>query len=124
VRHELRRHGGREIGTRGDGFVASFDGPARAIRCAAAIREAICPLGLSVRLGLHSGECEVRGTELDGLSVHVAARVNAHASPGEILVTRAVEHMVSGSGIAFDDRGLHELKGLPDPWQLLAVTKT
>jgi class 3 adenylate cyclase len=122
VRHELRRFRGREIGTRGDGFVASFDGPARAIRCAVAICEAMRPLGLLVRVGLHCGECEVRGTELDGLSVHIAARVSALASPEEILVTSSVKDMVVGSGIEFDDRGLHSLKGLPNPWQLLAVT--
>jgi class 3 adenylate cyclase len=122
VRHELRRYRGREIGTRGDGFVASFDGPARAIRCAVAICEAMRPLGLLVRVGLHCGECAVRGTELDGLSVHIAARVSALAGPEEILVTSSVKDMVVGSGIEFDDRGLHSLKGLPNPWQLLAVT--
>ena len=121
VRHELRRYRGRETGTRGDGFVASFDGPARAIRCAVAICEAMRPLGLLVRIGLHCGECEVRGTELDGLSVHIAARVSALAGPEEILVTSSVKDMVVGSGIEFDDRGLHSLKGLPNPWQLLAV---
>jgi class 3 adenylate cyclase len=121
VRDQLRRFRGREIKTTGDGFFAAFDGPGRAIQCARAIKEAATQLGLAIRAGLHTGECEVRGDDLGGVCVHVAARVSALAGPGEILVTSAVRDMVDGSGITFDDRGLHSLKGLPDKRQVLAV---
>jgi class 3 adenylate cyclase len=121
VREQLRRFGGREIKTMGDGFLANFDGPARAIRCALAISEATRALGVDVRAGLHTGECEVRGDDLGGLAVHIAARVGALAQPGEVLVSRTVADLVAGSGIEFDGRGEHELKGVPGTWKLLAV---
>ncbi len=101
--------------------MASFDGPARAIRCATAIREAIERLGLRLRTGLHTGECEVRDEDLGGLAVHIAARVGAKASPGEVLVSGTVKDLVIGSGIDFADRGEHELKGVPEAWRLFAV---
>jgi class 3 adenylate cyclase len=121
VREQLRRFNGREVNTTGDGFVASFDGPARAIRCALAIADATDSLGISLRLGLHTGECEVRGEDLAGLAVHIAARVAALAAPGEILVSGTVKDLVVGSGIEFADRGSHVLKGVPDEWQVFAV---
>jgi len=122
VRDQLRRFRGREINTTGDGFVASFDGPGRAIRCAQEIIEATAELGIDLRVGLHTGECEIRGEDLGGLSVHVAARVAALAHAGEILVSSTVEHLVAGSGIEFEDRGEHELKGVPETWKVFAVT--
>jgi class 3 adenylate cyclase len=121
VRDQLRRFRGKEINTTGDGFVVSFDGPARAIRCAQAIGEASTKLGVDLRVGLHTGECEVRGDDLGGLAVHVAARVAALASPGEILVSGMVKDLVAGSAIEFSDRGEHPLKGVPGTWQLFAV---
>lgn len=121
TREQLRRHHGREVNTTGDGFVASFDGPARAIRCASAIAEATATLGLQLRMGLHTGECEVRGEDLGGLAVHIAARVGARAAPGEVLVSGTVKDLVVGSGIEFTDRGEHELKGVPGSWKLFAV---
>jgi len=121
VRHQLRRFRGREINTTGDGFVASFDGPARAIRCALAIAEATRPLGLDLHLGLHTGECEVRGGDLGGLAVHIAARVSSLAGPGEVLVSGTVRDLVVGSGIEFSERGENELKGVPGTWRLFAV---
>jgi class 3 adenylate cyclase len=120
IRDQLRRHRGREIETSGDGFFASFDGPARAIRCAQAIVEAVGTLGIELRVGLHTGECEVRGDHLGGLAVHIAARVGALAAPGEILVSGTVKDLVVGSGIEFTDRGEHELKGVPGTWKLFA----
>jgi class 3 adenylate cyclase/pimeloyl-ACP methyl ester carboxylesterase len=121
VRRELERHRGREIDTAGDGFMATFDGPARGIRCASAIVTGVRDLGLDVRAGVHTGECELMGDKLGGIAVHVAARVSAAAAPGEVLVSQTVKDLVAGSGIAFDDRGLHELKGVPDPRRLYAV---
>ena len=121
VRDELRRFRGREINTTGDGFVASFDGPARAIRCAQAIGEATTRLGVELRIGMHTGECEVRGDDLGGLAVHIAARIGALAAPGEVLVSGTVKDLVVGSGIDFRDRGEHELKGVPGTWKLCAV---
>jgi class 3 adenylate cyclase len=123
VRHELRRFRGREIKTTGDGFVASFDGPARAIRCARATIDALRPLGMEIRVGLHTGECEVRGDDLSGLAVHIAARVGALASSGEVLVSRTVKDLVVGSGIQFGDRGQHAFKGVPGLWELFAVAR-
>ena len=123
VREQLRRFRGRELNTTGDGFVASFDGPARAIRCARAIGEATESLGLKVRIGVHTGECEVRGDDLGGLAVHIAARVSALAAPGEVLVSSTVKDLVVGSGIKFDDRGEHELKGVPGAWHLFSVAE-
>jgi class 3 adenylate cyclase len=121
VRKQLRRFRGREINTTGDGFVASFDGPARAIRCAQAINEATEKLGVQLRVGMHTGECEVRGDDLGGLAVHIAARVGALATPGEVFVSGTVKDLVVGSGIEFDDRGEHDLKGVPGSWKVFAV---
>jgi class 3 adenylate cyclase len=123
VRDQLRRFRGREINTTGDGFVASFDGPARAVRCAQAISEAAEKLGIELRIGLHTGECEIRGTDLGGIAVHIAARVGALAGPGEIVVSGTVKDLVMGSGIEFVERGEYELKGVPGTWKLFAVAK-
>jgi class 3 adenylate cyclase len=123
VREQIGRFNGREINTTGDGFVASFDGPARAIRCALAITDAMGPLGVDLHLGLHSGECEVRGKDLGGLAVHIAARVAALAAAGEVLVSGTVKDLVVGSGIEFAERGEHELKGVPGTWRLYAVKR-
>jgi pimeloyl-ACP methyl ester carboxylesterase/class 3 adenylate cyclase len=121
VRDELRRFRGTEVNTTGDGFLAAFDGPARAIRCAQAITAGAHGLGVEVRAGLHTGECELRGDDLAGIAVHIGARVAALAGPGEVLVTSTVRDLVAGSGIEFTDRGPHVLKGVPDEWNLLAV---
>jgi class 3 adenylate cyclase/pimeloyl-ACP methyl ester carboxylesterase len=121
VRRELQRYRGREIDTAGDGFFAAFDGPARAIRCAKAVVEGTAGLGVEVRAGLHTGECEVLGDKLTGIAVHTAARVAATASPGEVLVSATVRDLVAGSGITFAERGEHALKGLPDRLRLFAV---
>ena len=120
-RQELDRYRGEEINTTGDGFIACFDGPARAIRCAQAIVAQAAACGLEIRAGLHTGECERRGNDLAGVAVHVGARVASAASPGEVLVTSTVRDLVAGSGIEFSDRGRHELRGLPGDWQLLAA---
>jgi class 3 adenylate cyclase len=112
----LARFRGREVKTTGDGFLASFDGPARAIRAGAAIRAELAELGLGVRVGLHTGECELLGEDLGGIAVHIAARVLAQAGAGEILCSRTVKDLVAGSGFAFADRGSHRLKGVPDSW--------
>jgi class 3 adenylate cyclase len=120
-RNELSRFRGKEIKTTGDGFLACFDGPARAIHCAQAITKATETLGIDVRSGLHTGECEVRGDDLAGLAVHIAARVGALAGPDEVLVSSTVKDLVAGSGITFRERGEHELKGVPDPWRLFAA---
>lgn len=122
VREQLRRFRGREINTRGDDFLATFDGPARAIRCAQAIADAAEPLGLRVRSGLHTGEIERMGEDIGGIAVHIGARVSELAGPGEVLVSSSVPPLVAGSGITFDDRGEHSLKGIPDTWRLFAVT--
>ncbi len=121
VREQLRIFRGREVNTTGDGFVASFDGPARAIRCGQAIIDGTRAIGLELRMGLHTGECEVRGDDLGGLAVHIAARVSSLASPSEVLVSGTVKDLVVGSGIEFDDRGEHVLKGVPGSWKLYAV---
>ncbi|HEV3407675.1 MAG TPA: adenylate/guanylate cyclase domain-containing protein [Gaiellaceae bacterium] len=121
VRNELDRFRGREIDTAGDGFFASFDGPARAIRCARAIHDAVRPLELELRSGVHTGECEVIGDKLGGIAVHIGARVAGAAQPGEVLVSSTVKDLVAGSGIEFEDRGVHALKGLPGDWRLFAV---
>jgi class 3 adenylate cyclase len=118
VRDHLRRFRGKEINTTGDGFLASFDGPARAIRCALAMAETTRALGLDLHLGLHTGECEVRGNDLGGLAVHIAARIGALAAPGEVLVSGTVKDLVVGSRIDFLDRGEHRLKGVPGTWRL------
>ena len=122
VRAQLARYRGVELDTAGDGFFARFDGPARAIRCAVAIREAVRELGLEVRLGLHAGECEVLDGKVAGIAVSIGARVSARAAAGEVLVSQTVKDLVAGSGIAFDDRGLAELKGVPGQWRLYSVT--
>jgi len=122
VRRELERFRGVEIDTAGDGFMASFDGPARAIRCAGAVEEVMSKLGLELRAGIHTGECERIDDKLSGIAVHIAARVAATAGAGEVLVSQTVKDLVAGSGIAFEDRGVHDLKGVPDPWRLFAVT--
>jgi class 3 adenylate cyclase len=122
VRHELERFRGQEIRTTGDGFLAGFDGPARAIRCARAISDKTRTVGVEVRTGLHSGECEARGDDLAGVAVHIGSRVAGIAGPGEVLVTSTVRDLVAGSGIEFADRGRHTLRGIPGEWQLLAVT--
>jgi class 3 adenylate cyclase len=122
TRDQLRRFHGREVNTTGDGFIASFDGPARAIRCARAISDAVTALGIDLHIGLHTGECEVRGDDLGGLAVHIAARLGKLASPGEVLVSSTVKDLVVGSGIKFADRGQHQLKGVPGLWRLFAVT--
>ena len=122
VRDQLRRFRGREINTTGDGFVASFDGPARAIRCTRAIMDTAEALGIELRVGLHTGECEVRGDDLGGLAVHIAARVAGLATGGEVLVSGTVKDLVVGSGISFTELGEHELKGVPGTWRLYAVS--
>jgi pimeloyl-ACP methyl ester carboxylesterase len=121
VRGQLARYRGREIGTMGDGFLATFDGPARAIRCARAIADSVRDLGLEVRVGLHTGECELIGEEIGGIAVHIGARVAAHAGPSEVWVSQTVKDLVAGSGLAFDDQGMHELKGVPERWRLYRV---
>ena len=121
VRRELDRFRGREVNTAGDGFLAMFDGPARAIRSAVAISEAVQPLGIEVRAGLHTGEIELMGDDIGGIAVHIGARVSSAAGPREILVSSTVKDLVAGSGIDFQDRGLHGLKGVPDQWHLFAV---
>jgi pimeloyl-ACP methyl ester carboxylesterase len=123
VRSELQRFRGTEVDTAGDGFFASFDGPARAIRCASAIVDAVRELGIEVRAGLHTGECEVVDGKVAGIAVHTGARVASQAAAGEVLVSSTVKDLVAGSGIAFADRGVHELKGVPGDWQLFAVDK-
>jgi pimeloyl-ACP methyl ester carboxylesterase len=121
VRKELRFFQGREVDTAGDGFFATFDGPARAVRCAWAAVEAIKPLGIEMRAGVHTGECELLGEKVGGIAVHIGARIAALGGPGEVLVSRTVKDLVAGSGISFEDRGLHRLKGVDDEWQLFAV---
>jgi class 3 adenylate cyclase len=121
VRDELRHYRGHEINTTGDGFLASFDGPARAIRCALAIVGATTKLGIALRIGLHTGECEVRGDDLGGLAVHVAARIGSLARPSQVLVSSTVKDLVAGSGIEFSDHREHQLKGVPGTWTLFTV---
>jgi class 3 adenylate cyclase len=121
MRRELERHRGREVKTLGDGFLASFDGPARAIRCACSARDAMRALGVEVRAGLHTGECELIGDDLGGIAVNIGARVGSVAGPGEVLVSRTVTDLVAGSGIEFTERGVHSLKGVPGEWHLYAV---
>jgi len=121
VRRQLLRYRGVEVDTAGDGFFASFDGPARAIRCASAITSGVRELGLDVRAGLHTGECELVDGKVAGIAVHTGARVASRAQPGEVLVSSTVKDLVAGSGIAFEDRGISELKGIPGEWHLFAV---
>jgi len=121
VRAELDRFRGEEVNTAGDGFLAAFDGPARAIRCAMSIRNALGAAGITSRIGLHTGECGVRHGDLVGIALHIAARVAETASPDSILVSQTVKDLVAGSGLGFEDSGLHRLKGLPDEWHLYSV---
>lgn len=120
VRETLREHRGREIDTAGDGFLAAFDGPARAIRCAAAVRERARAQGIDLRAGIHTGECEIIGDKLGGIAVHTGSRVASKAEPGEILVSQTVKDLVAGSGLQFAERGVHSLKGVPGEWRLYA----
>lgn len=121
VRAQLSRFRGREVNSTGDGFLAMFDGPQRAIRCAVAIRDAVRALGIQVRAGLHTGECEVRGADLGGIAVHIGARVSALAGADEVVVSSTLRDLVIGSGLEFADRGVHQLKGVPGEWRLFAV---
>ncbi len=121
VRDALERFNGRLVKSTGDGYLATFDGPARAIRCARAIEDESDALGIRVRAGIHAGECEAIGDDIGGIAVHIAARVSALAGADEVLVSRTVKDLVAGSGIQFSDRGEHELKGIPDRWQILAA---
>jgi class 3 adenylate cyclase len=121
VRAQLARFRGREVSTSGDSFLAMFDGPQRAIRCAMAIRDAVQSLGIQLRAGLHTGECEVRGGDIGGIAVHIGARVSALAGPNEVLVSSTLRDLVIGSGLEFEDRGDHTLKGVPGEWRLSAV---
>jgi len=121
VRSQLARFRGREVNTSGDGFLAMFDGPQRAIRCAMAIRDAVQALGIEVRAGLHTGECELRGDDIGGIGVHIGARVSALAGPNDVLVSSTLRDLVIGSGLEFEDRGAHQLKGVPGEWHLFAV---
>jgi class 3 adenylate cyclase len=119
---EVERHGGRVVKTTGDGLLATFDGPARAVRCARQLCDALSSQGVTIRAGLHTGEIELRGEDVGGIAVHIGARVEAAARPGEVLVSRTVKDLVAGSGIVFADRGSHPLKGVPEEWQLFAAT--
>jgi len=121
VREQLARFRGREIKSLGDGFLATFDGPARAIRCATTIAGAVRPLGIEVRAGLHTGEIELHGPDIGGIAVNIAARVSAVAGPGMVLVSSTVRDLVAGSGLRFEDRGRHLLKGLPEDVHLYAA---
>jgi class 3 adenylate cyclase len=123
VRHQLDRWRGQEVKTIGDGFLATFDGPARAVQCAASIVDAVRALGLEIRAGLHTGECELVGNDVAGIAVHIGARVMANAGPGEVLASSTVKDLVVGSGLRFGDRGLHALKGVPDEWHLYALER-
>ena len=120
----MLRYRGVEVDTAGDGFFASFDGPARAIRCAGSITDSVQELGIAVRAGLHTGECEVVDGKVTGIAVHTGARVASQAQSGEVLVSSTVKDLVAGSGIEFEDRGTAELKGIPGNWRLFAVAKS
>ena len=122
VRALLARYRGREIDTAGDGFFASFDGPARAVRCAQAAVEAVRPLGIEVRAGVHTGEVEKIGDKVGGIAVSIGARIGAMARASEVLVSQTVKDLVAGSGLAFEDRGEHALKGLPGTWRVFAAS--
>jgi len=124
VRASLSRYGGREVKTTGDGFLATFDGPARAVRCAASIRGELRGLELEARFGVHTGECEMRGRDVGGIGVHIAARIMGLATAGQILATSTVKDLTSGSGIRFTDRGLQSLKGVPEPWHVFEATSS
>jgi class 3 adenylate cyclase len=123
VRRELARHQGRELDTVGDGFFAAFDGPARGVEAASAIRDALRTLEIEIRAGLHTGECEVSEGKIAGIAVSIGARVSSLAAPGEVLVSSTVKDLVAGSGLRFEDRGEHRLKGVPDAWRLFALVR-
>ena len=122
VRSELSKFKGHEVNTTGDGFVATFDGPARAVQCASAVVDVTRQLGIDIRVGLHTGECEVQDGKLSGLAFHIASRIVDRAPPRGVLVSRTVKDLVAGSGLNFDDFGVYSLKGVPDEWQLYRVT--
>jgi class 3 adenylate cyclase len=124
VRTELDRFRGQEVKTIGDGFLATFDGPARGIHCARAVLDSGRSLGIEIRAGLHTGECELMEGDVGGIAVHIGARIGAMAGPGEVLVSSTVRDLVVGSGITFEDRGLHELKGVPGEWRVFAVGRS
>ncbi|MFL5951212.1 MAG: adenylate/guanylate cyclase domain-containing protein [Gaiellaceae bacterium] len=121
VRRQLERFRGREVDTAGDGFFAAFDGPARAVRCAISAGEAVRELGVEIRAGIHTGECELDGQKIRGIAVHTGARIASLAGPGEVLISHTVKDLVAGSGLEFEDRGAHELKGVPGEWRLFAA---
>ena len=121
VRRQIASHTGREVKTTGDGFLVTFDSPSRAVECARAIRTGVARLGLEIRAGIHTGECELVGSDVAGLAVHVASRVQSAAEPGEILVSSTVRDLVAGSDLKLLERGVFELKGLSGEWPLLAV---
>ena len=121
VRGELERFRGREVDTAGDGFLATFDGPARAVRCAIAVGQAVRELGVEIRAGIHTGECELDGSKIRGIAVHTGARIASLAGPGEVLLSHTVKDLVAGSGLEFEDRGVHALKGVPGKWRLYAA---
>ena len=121
VRSELQRFRGQELDVAGDGFFAAFDGPARAVRCASAIRDGLARIGLAVRAGVHTGECEQVDGKLAGVAVVIGARISAAARTGEVLVSATVRDLVAGSGLEFEERGEHGLKGIPGSWRLYAV---
>jgi class 3 adenylate cyclase len=121
VRDQLEHFGGREVKQTGDGFLSTFDSPARAIRCAQAICRTMPAVGLQARAGIHAGECEVIGTDLGGIAVHIGARISAAAAPNEVLVSQTVKEAVTGSGIEFERRGAHELRGVPGRWEVYAA---
>ena len=123
IRRNLTRFRGREVKTTGDGILATFDGPARGVRCACAISEEIKPLGIAVRAGLHTGECEMIGDDVGGIAVHIGARVAALADADEVLVSSTVKDLVAGSGLRFGDRGIQSLKGVPGEWHIYAVAR-
>ncbi len=123
IRAELERHRGREVKTMGDGFLATFDGPARGIRCARAIADQVRSLDIELRAGLHTGECELIGDDIGGMAVNIGARIGALAAADEVFVSSTVKDLVVGSGISFSDRGVRELKGVPGEWQLFAVSQ-
>jgi class 3 adenylate cyclase len=122
ARRQLERFRGREIDTAGDGYFATFDGPARGVRCAQSIAREVAQLGLSVRAGLHTGEVEVLGDKVGGIAVHIGARIAGHAGPGEVVVSNTVKDLVAGSGLQFEDRGVRPLKGVPGEWHLYRAT--
>jgi len=124
VRAQVNRFRGRVVNASGDGFLVMFDGPQRAIRCAVAIRDAVQGLGIQVRAGLHTGECEIRGEDIGGIAVHIGARVSTLAGPNDVLVSSTLRDLVIGSGLEFEERGAHELKGVPGEWHLFAVAST